>query len=362
MPRARNPENKSLPKGWVHKHNAYYYNVPKGLEPVWDGKTQFRLGKTLGEAYAEYGRRVTALTQMTPESAPHLGIRNVGDALDHYLVLASPAWREGTTLKNNKQSIRTLKGFLGHLRLKELTEEVVYDYIRARAAFEQSKKEVTQLTIMLDYAVSWNLLKGNPIRDRINWSTFNYLKLAGTRAKFYVTDEEVIRAAIASGHDWMWTFLALKLAIGLRGIDLREMKVKQYVSPAEGEKQPGIWTLIGKDRADQTPRYRIYALKDSMHEEMRRYVAGRDPEAWMFGTKEGGQMTRSNWQGYWDRMMRDYVAAFPGARRFSEQLIRVKVGSDEESHRRAMVLLGHRDEKVTKGFYRLKAEYVPVAG
>ena len=47
MPRPRNPENKALPARWRRQHGAYYYQVPPGLEEMWEGKQSFRLGPAL---------------------------------------------------------------------------------------------------------------------------------------------------------------------------------------------------------------------------------------------------------------------------------------------------------------------------
>src|SRR5271157_3917448 len=58
MPRARNIENRGYPKSWRFRYDAYYYRVPKGQEHLWDGKSEFRLGCSLGEAAAEWAKRV----------------------------------------------------------------------------------------------------------------------------------------------------------------------------------------------------------------------------------------------------------------------------------------------------------------
>ena len=48
----------SLPSRWALKHGRYYYRVPEGLEPEWDDKKWFPLGKTLPEAYSTWYTRV----------------------------------------------------------------------------------------------------------------------------------------------------------------------------------------------------------------------------------------------------------------------------------------------------------------
>jgi hypothetical protein len=53
MTRIRKKENQGLPARWRRYHGAYFYQVPPGLESQWDGRKQFRLGTTLGEAASE---------------------------------------------------------------------------------------------------------------------------------------------------------------------------------------------------------------------------------------------------------------------------------------------------------------------
>lgn len=54
MPRPRSPQNLNLPNRWTYYHEAYYYQVPPGMEQHWNFKRKFRLGKTLEEATKTY--------------------------------------------------------------------------------------------------------------------------------------------------------------------------------------------------------------------------------------------------------------------------------------------------------------------
>ena len=59
MPRKRvRTENKGLPARWRFRHGAYYFDVPVSLRDAWDGKREFRLGKTLPEAYRIWAQRL----------------------------------------------------------------------------------------------------------------------------------------------------------------------------------------------------------------------------------------------------------------------------------------------------------------
>lgn len=60
MPRTRLPQNEGLPERWRITRNAYYYQVPPGLESLWDFKQTYRLGDTFEEALQEFQRRSLA--------------------------------------------------------------------------------------------------------------------------------------------------------------------------------------------------------------------------------------------------------------------------------------------------------------
>ena len=57
-PKPRLPENKGLPSGWRHKHGAYFYRVPDNLRDLWEGKTEYRLGTSLAEAYRTWASKL----------------------------------------------------------------------------------------------------------------------------------------------------------------------------------------------------------------------------------------------------------------------------------------------------------------
>lgn len=61
MAKKRNPENIGLPARWRYTRNAYYYQVPKGLEPLWDDKQTFKLGNSLSEAYRVWADRLGSI-------------------------------------------------------------------------------------------------------------------------------------------------------------------------------------------------------------------------------------------------------------------------------------------------------------
>ena len=85
-PRKRNKENQGLPERWRFKHNAYYYQVPKHLRPLWDNKVEFPLGKTLIEAYRVWAMRAEIYSDA----------KTIGDGLQRYLLEVVPLRSQST--------------------------------------------------------------------------------------------------------------------------------------------------------------------------------------------------------------------------------------------------------------------------
>lgn len=122
MPPKRNKENQGLPARWQHRHGAYYYRVPVGLESLWDGKTIFRLGKTLPEAYKTWAARVNADDKAT----------NIAKLLDRYLLEVVPT-KAVSTRDTNALFVKQLRAVFGMLPLNAIKPKHVYQYVDKRS-------------------------------------------------------------------------------------------------------------------------------------------------------------------------------------------------------------------------------------
>ncbi len=116
-PKPRSPENKALPTRWRYKHGAYYYRAPSGSRHVWDGKTEFRLGKTLHEAYRVWADRVEA----------HSDARSMADLLDRYALEVVPV-KAPKTQESNQISIRRLRPVFGDMPIVAVKPRHAYQY------------------------------------------------------------------------------------------------------------------------------------------------------------------------------------------------------------------------------------------
>ncbi len=123
MPRLRNKENRGLPARWRHFHGAYYYHVPRGLEELWEGKKQFRLGSSLPEAYRTWADRVTVAHEA----------RTIGQLLDRYAAEVVPT-KALTTQAGNALHIAQLRRVFGRMAIAALRPRHIYGYVDKRDA------------------------------------------------------------------------------------------------------------------------------------------------------------------------------------------------------------------------------------
>ena len=100
-PKPRLSANKGLPAGWRHKHGAYYYRPPVQQRDLWAGKNEYRLGKTLSEAYRVWADRLELYSNA----------KTMGELLDRYALEVIPL-KAPKTQVSNFASIRKLKAVL----------------------------------------------------------------------------------------------------------------------------------------------------------------------------------------------------------------------------------------------------------
>ena len=108
MAKVRNSEHKGLPKGWRWKKGAYRYRVPKGHEDFWDGKTEFKLGVTLSEAYLEFGARM----ESTPDH-----IQTFAHLFDHNAVKVTPTKAPRTQI-DEQRMLGKLRQMIGRNKVE----------------------------------------------------------------------------------------------------------------------------------------------------------------------------------------------------------------------------------------------------
>lgn len=360
-PRKRNPENQGLPNRWRHTHGAYYYQVPPGLESLWDGKKMFRLGKTLPEAYRAWSARLDTQSD----------VRTIGQLLERYLLEVVPT----KPPKSQSESIshaKNLGAVFGNQPLT-LKPRYVYKYVELRSQKKTSAsgritggktiahREIETLSHAFTKAVEWGLidrhpfkgevrLEGSPPRDRYveDWEVIECLSLESRRKKGSVL---AIQA-----------YIRIKLMTGMARSDLLRLTASDL-------REDGIHIQRHKTRST-TGKRTIYEWTAELRSAVDLAKAARPVlSAFLFCNRKGlgyiDESTGENhgWDSMWQRFMARVLTDTKVTEKFTEHDLRAKCASDAESLAHARALLSHADERTTNAIYRRKPERVkPLKG
>lgn len=345
MTRKRNRENLGLPARWVNKHGAYYYLPPVEQRAQWDGKSWFLLGKSLQEAYRAWAERMPV-----PDTLP-----TIGALLDRYLLEVVPN-KAPKTRTEHTRAIRTLRGPLGAMSLKDLEPQHVYQYFDKRQAKVAARREIEVLSHAFTKAVEWGAMRAHPFRNEV--------RLKGTPARTrYVEDWELIQAMSLTSKRttgsviMVQAYLRLKLLTGLRKGDLLRLTTSNCHSD-------GLHVTPGKTKLSTGKRI-IYEWTPDLRAAIDGAIAVRPSKSsFLFCNRFGRELFDESkgttkgfdhiWQGFIARVLKETEVT----ERFTEHDLRAKVGSDAENLERARQLLSHSDARMTEAVYRRKPERI----
>jgi integrase len=360
MPRKRNPENLGLPARWRNVHGAFYYQVPPGLEEMWDGKKTFRLGKTLPEAYRTWSSRLDSQTSA----------RNIADLLDRYLLEVVPTKaQKNQTL--NAHWIKQLRAVFGELPLASLKPAHIYKYVDMRSRKKKDEsgritggrtaalREIEVLSHAFTKAVQWGYLDRHPFKNEV--------RLEGEKPRDrYIEDWEVLEMlALASPRKKgsvpaLQAYIRLKLQTGMARSDLLRLTSANL-------KDDGIHIQRHKT-AETTGKRTVYLWTPELREAVELAKATRPAlSPFLFCTREGkGYIDESTgeshgWDSMWQRFVDRVLKETKVTERFTEHDLRAKCASDAESLEHARALLSHVDARTTEAIYRRRPEVVKPA-
>lgn len=347
MSRARNPENRGLPARWRHRSGAYYYQVPPGLESMWDGKKEFRLGKSLPEAYKAWGERMGGETGK---------VHTVAALLTRYAQEVVPT-KAKTTQAHNQVAMKRLHAVLGAAPLKAITPTLIYEYVRKRGGTTSSHREVEVLSHALTKAVEWGIIDKHPFAWQMR------LKEAAPRTR-YVEDWEIVECLSLESKRKRGSVLAVqayirvKLLTGLRRGDLLRLCMADL-------REDGIHVTPNKT-AKSTGKRIVIAWSDELREAVAIAKAARPVQIapWLFCNRDGACYINEETgrAGGWDTMWRNFMsrvlAETKTEQKFNEHDLRAKCASDAETLEHARALMAHADSRLTDRVYRRKPEMV----
>lgn len=345
-PRKRNRENKGLPARWRFRAGKYRYQVPKGLEHLWDGKKEFTLGKTLPEAHRVWASRVDSANRVT----------TMGDLLERYEREVVPQ-KKKSTQRGQPAILTTLRGVFGGMRPHDIKPHHAYSYFDKRSAKTAAKREIEVLRHALSMAVRWGVIDKNPLLKELE------LELPKSKQE-YVTDEQILAVLSLEpkgGARVIQAYISLKLLTALRRTDLLRLQLSDL-------HESGIVTEISKTgdaiELEWTPRLR---------EAVAECKAARpiDLSPWLFCTRKGqpyikADASANGFESLWQRTMKKVADAEGKAgrkfKRFPERALRNKCATDADSLQHAQELLAHASAETTRRWYRLKPEKVKPLG
>jgi integrase len=319
----------SLPSRWALKHGAYYYRVPPGLEPEWDDKKWFLLGKTLAEAYATWYTRV-----QVEDGAPS----TIGVAMDRYCSEVLPS-KAPKTQSEYLKAINRLRGVFGQMSPKALKPRHVYQYMDKRPPTAGNREKAT-LSAIMTACVRWGALDRNIVRE---------VKRNVERPRDrYVTDEEV-EAFLSHCGSLLKAYVDLKLLTGLRQGQILNLKLSDW----DGER-----LTVPAAKGGRTVVYSGDGLKGAVEDSFAIRKGRALRSLYIFSTRTGQHYSGDGFRSIWQRAMHKYIAA--GNERFTDHDLRAKVASDSASLSDAQNRLGHQSSQLTQRVYRRKPSEVSV--
>jgi integrase len=322
----RRPENRGYPKGWRFKHGAWRYRVPIGLEHLWDGKREFKLGRTDIEAYKVWADRL--------ELQYHA--RSIGDLLDRYVQQVVPT-KAPLTQRHNLKSIARLRPVYGHMPIPALRTIHVQQYLdKNRAKPYSANRDVELLSHAYACAVRWGLTEKNPIKGRVQYHR-------ETPRRRYITDDE-LQAIVKEANKVQRAYLAIKVLTGLRRNDILRLRMTDL-------REEGIHVMPSKTEGSTGARF-IIEWTDKLRQAVEQAKAARPRHIHplLFCNRKGECYVKdgeaSGWESMWQRLI-----ARSGVQRFKDTDLRAKTASELPTDL-AAALLGHSDPKITRRVYQ----------
>lgn len=345
-PQTRKKENEKLPARWRKKGKRYYYRVPKGLEHLWDGKTEFSLGSTLSEAHRNFSARI---------DTQHAALNSIKQLCDKYSAEIVPT-KAPATQRSNLRSLERIRYAIGENRIRAVKPSGLYQY-RNHVADEFGKKtanlDLEVLSHMFTQAIEWGAVDRHPMTSK------QVKKFSLQSRDRYVEDWE-LKEALKVATPLIKAYLNLKGLLGLRLGDMLSIRLADI-------KDDGLHVTPRKT-AKSTGRRKVYPLTAELEQAIADVKALRkgakvQSSAYLFATRTGQPYIKddgshSGWDSGWQRFMRKVLKDTKVTERFTEHDLRAKVSSDQDSDEEAQHLLDHASVNTTRKTYRRRAVIV----
>ena len=323
-----------LPPRWRHRHGAYYFRVPDDQRDQWDGKSEFRLGKSLADAWRTWFERT--------------GVDGNGDMVTMNDVFTE-WWREYVlvelakpTQRSYEHHLKPLRKVFGNMRPGAILPVHAYRY-RSKRPTVAGNREVSCLSSALSFAVEKGVINNNPLRGQIRRTGKNREKPRSRLPSL----EEISDFLKVAPH--LAGYVTLKRITGLRQNQLLAIDLKQHYH--DGVLHPPT-SKGGKDTRyhGQTLEAVIEWIVYQRHGTAGLLVGP------LFVNRQKQPMTSTGLKSAWRRAMAKYEGV--GGEKFNEHDIRKTTANEAETLEEAQRLLGHQESKTTARVYRIGPEDV----
>jgi len=337
MGRKRNlTENQGLLKRWRYRFGAYYYRVPPGNESQWDGKKDFRLGKTLPEALRAWADRLELME----------GANSIADLMELYSIKVMPD-KSSTTQYRESRIIKSITATLGHIPINKLKPKDV-NLVKTKEAeihgINTANRFISILSHAYTMALEWGLCDQHPIKNNIR-------KFSVKPRDRYLEDWE-LEEALTVAPQLILAYVPIKQQTGLRKGDMLSIKLSDL-------KKDGIHVIQNKTGKriiiEWTPE-----LEGAI--EYAKSTRKKIGSIWLFHTNRGQpyineKKLTTGFNSIWKRWQDKALEKTELTVHFTESDLRAKTASDTtEQH--ATELLDHSTSAVTRKHYRRKAKVV----
>ncbi len=183
--------------------------MPPGQERNWDGKKEFKLGKTLHEAYKVWADRLDDTFELTTCS----------NLMDRYLIEVVPA-KSYKTQESDKLAVRRLRPVFGNMQPDDIQPSHAYKYFDLtfkKHGFTSAKHDISTFRHLLTKAVQWGVIKTNPLKGQIEFRKKDY----GQKQRDRLVEDWEITEALSLNSNSRGVLIAkpyirFKLMTGLR--------------------------------------------------------------------------------------------------------------------------------------------------
>jgi len=343
MVKPRNREHKGLPVGWRYKNGAYRYRVPPGQEHLWDGKTEFKLGKTLSESHLVYAGMISSVDG---------AIQSFNQLVDRYLLEVTPTKAQSTQI-DEVRHLSKLKEMIGDNPVKAFKpyhayqlRDTIYTNTQRGSGETYTNRVMEKLKHLLTKAIEWGVIAEHPMTE----SKFKMLPTPKKSQIRRALSIEQVEVMLPKAVPWLQCYVKLKLMTGLRQVDLLLLTVRNIT--------PDGLLVTHHKTEDSSGKTTLYEWTSELRAVINQLKAMPPASIHLFKTQQGklyfvnGRYTTA-FSSSWARWMK----WFPKELRFSERSIRNLVGSEDELDE-ASKRLGHADTSTTAKYYRLKPTIV----